>query len=895
MMDMEMNAGLDDDGSEDSEAPSEGSSASSTFCTLEKQYEKALGEIKDNEALVRFKDKYTTLFESLYNAHRTEKELTEKYDALQEEVFASEEKIRELTETITNNNEEIERLNLEVMNTMKRADAAHTREQNAQEVIENLRLNVTQLTQEIAQKNRLLAAGEDSTATKQKEMLQQEKEKLTSEVDTLRERLKNMSSYTDELEKRNSLVGHQIEQMQENLDTQLSEISKERRAKQIAQDEVQNLQEELIAKTDNLHAANSSIQAAADNIFRLESLVKEHKASGEKMQKEINKLSVKKSNLQTDLDNANTQIENLEKDIASKEKQLKETKLALHKMRTEMTKMKTDAGTTTKRLQKLELERSDFEQQMKQALISMRNAEQETLIHRKQYTDKQQQIEVLLREKNILARNQETLGEQIKRLNHQLVVSDYGRRKIEAELDDTTRNVMELTKQLQTVEKEREKHSQTIKDLAYQVEDHISEIKLKQLEISNYKKKLIEAETKYRQQQNLFEAVRAERNAYSKSLVESQDETQDLKNKLSVLSHQIEQLKEDIVTKETNLIKEEFLRNKVEKEKEGIRIELQSARKDASALKREIEKMKEEEKSLRQVIAKAESDIGRHKKDIDTVMNERDIIGTQLVRRNDELSLQYSRIKVLHGTLQRGEVQYNQRLEDIRLLKLEVNKLRTENTLLTKNIENMSDLRQEVFHLNRDLTRERLKVMALEEEVQTPLNIHRWRKLQGSDPSAYELLRKTQILQKRVIKMAHDIIEKEKKIKDTEKLYTNLREVLSQHPGPQVAISLNKTQKALRERGEEMKCLIAELNMYEVQICDYKVDMEKMNNEITDLKKKYYTQKRKLQKSKEFKPRRNSDTMLPVVTRSAKKFCGGGFNMAAPTPRNCFLVHSASR
>lgn len=172
------------------------------------------------------------------------------------------------------------------------------------------------------------------------------------------------------------------------------------------------------------------------------------------------------------------------------------------------------------------------------------------------------------------------------------------------------------------------------------------------------------------------------------------------------------------------------VRSKVEKEKEGLRIELQSARKDVSALKREIEKMKEEEKSLRQVIAKAESDIGRHKKDIDNVMNERDIIGTQLVRRNDELSLQYSRIKVLHGTLQRGEVQYNQRLEDIRLLKLEVNKLRTENTLLTKNIENMSDLRQEVFHLNRDLTRERLKVMALEEEVQTPLNIHRWRKLQ---------------------------------------------------------------------------------------------------------------------------------------------------------------------
>lgn len=172
------------------------------------------------------------------------------------------------------------------------------------------------------------------------------------------------------------------------------------------------------------------------------------------------------------------------------------------------------------------------------------------------------------------------------------------------------------------------------------------------------------------------------------------------------------------------------VRGRVEKEKESLRFELQSTRKGVTELKREIEQMKQEEKSLRQVIQRAELDIGRHKKDIDNVMNERDILGTQLVRRNDELSLQYSRVKVLHGTLQHGQTQYNQRLEEIRLLKLEVQNLRTEKVLLLKNITNMTDLRQEVFHLNRDLTRERLKVMALEEEVQTPLNIHRWRKLE---------------------------------------------------------------------------------------------------------------------------------------------------------------------
>lgn len=85
---------------------------------------------------------------------------------------------------------------------------------------------------------------------------------------------------------------------------------------------------------------------------------------------------------------------------------------------------------------------------------------------------------------------------------------------------------------------------------------------------------------------------------------------------------------------------------RIEKEKEDLKVDLRTSRVEVSGLRREIEEAKREEKRLRQAIRQADVDIGRQKKDIDNVMNERDILGTQLVRRNDELSLQYSRIKV---------------------------------------------------------------------------------------------------------------------------------------------------------------------------------------------------------------------------------------------------------
>lgn len=42
------------------------------------------------------------------------------------------------------------------------------------------------------------------------------------------------------------------------------------------------------------------------------------------------------------------------------------------------------------------------------------------------------------------------------------------------------------------------------------------------MQIFDYRKKIAESETKLKQQQNLYEAVRSDRNLYSKNLVEAQ-------------------------------------------------------------------------------------------------------------------------------------------------------------------------------------------------------------------------------------------------------------------------------------------------------------------------------------------------------------------------------------
>merc|ERR1711865_721340 len=71
----------------------------------------------------------------------------------------------------------------------------------------------------------------------------------------------------------------------------------------------------------------------------------------------------------------------------------------------------------------------------------------------------------------------------------------------------------------------------------------LEEVKLQELQISALQKKIVEGETRLKQQQNLYEAVRSDRNLYSKNLIESQDEILEMKRKFKIMNHQIEQIK----------------------------------------------------------------------------------------------------------------------------------------------------------------------------------------------------------------------------------------------------------------------------------------------------------------------------------------------------------------
>merc|ERR1712144_67639 len=106
----------------------------------------------------------------------------------------------------------------------------------------------------------------------------------------------------------------------------------------------------------------------------------------------------------------------------------------------------------------------------------------------------------------------------------------------------------------------------------------LEELKNRENKISELKKNLADVKGKLAQQKQQYEAVRTDRNVYSKNLIESQDEIAEMRRKFKIMYHQIEQLKEEIKEKDQALIKEHFDHRFVTKTCEGIKDQMEKAK-----------------------------------------------------------------------------------------------------------------------------------------------------------------------------------------------------------------------------------------------------------------------------------------------------------------------------
>lgn len=452
--------------------------------------------------------------------------------------------------------------------------------------------------------------------------------------------------------------------------------------------------------------------------------------------------------------------------------------------------------------------------------------------------DKNKMVELQKKETNLTIKIATAKKDSENTLNEMKKVLQL-RGKIEEELIPLEKEIQKCEDEKKGYMKERQKLQKKLNEDNLAIERMKDETINKDNQISEFLKKIAEVEEKLQEQQKVYENVRSDRNLYSKNLTDTQDEIAEIAKRIKIVAQQIDQLKEELEIKDKVVVHEisrtkELSKNfqMLERKNETLRQRKETREEDIKGLINEIGKLKFTKTSI-------DKDLSRIQGIYNTMVSERDILGTELIQRNDEIALLHERILLQENSLKSGHIELSRVENEIKILNIIIKDLSRELFIHKNKISKLMGYKEKILKLNEMLLEEKLRVKALSEELENPLNANRWRSIGNVELDDFELMGKIQTIQKKLIQTTQDMIGTDYQISAHKQTISNLKEMMEKNPGVKEAEKFMLLQRNLRMKTRKMKASAAELNLFRFKISEIKGKIEGLVNQIDINKKKY--------------------------------------------------------
>ena len=726
-------------------------------------------------------------------------------------------------------------------------ESAFGREENAKVTVQNLQTELERLT-DLLDKNAILTARKDNEA----EQLMRDLIDWKSQATAANERMtakdiecQKLQSQKEQLQVSYSEVMENSILQKEHLAEKNDEVKRENERRVRLEMELETLQTKLQAKTQECIDKQYAAATCQSKVASLEkSLLEAKKATSLKVQ-ELNEEMAKSENfVKVKADHKKALTEQLEK---NSQLQIEQKKLLV-----EHNQLISE---------KAELERN-FEAEHKSVLRLQQLAEESKVLLRTSDDD----VQLLNKETEKLRRRENEFNREILMLKREHGVQ-LGRiqssedvvKKIYSEIERKEKNIASLEIELAEAKNVSTKQEHLSCRLEGECDGLRHQLKESQVHCQRVidENKILENQSKVlnKMVEDLQNQIEVQTRSKDKIKEECNNVLIDLKNSQKALlvlqqerkddHHLLDTLRSELSNKESELIRETFACSREKAQKDLYADEISKLKKSNAQNEDNIRTHQSDTRRLGTAIRKLEDAASVRTREYDHVLLERDVLGSSLIRRNDELALMYEKIKILQSTQRRGELQYNARLDDIRILKIKARDLQRQLTIAQGGQAGVDDLSKKLTASQKELIREKLKVKALSEELENPINVHRWHKLEGSDPTTYDMIQKIQILQKRLIQKSEEVDKKNGIIQEHENRIMDMEKVMARQPGPEMAEQLIFYQNDVSTKMKQMKAMASELNMHQTQINEYKRELENLEAELLNFKKKYFEQNKR--------------------------------------------------
>ncbi|KAI8922819.1 hypothetical protein BC831DRAFT_248972 [Entophlyctis helioformis] len=389
-------------------------------------------------------------------------------------------------------------------------------------------------------------------------------------------------------------------------------------------------------------------------------------------------------------------------------------------------------------------------------------------------------------------------------------------RKLEADLEEAASRCQELSRKVEEIKMEKDLRAREVIRIQSKVRAIKGDNAGKEISIIDASKRCTEAVNRLKDFGALYELVKNERNKYLNQIQSSTQRAAEMKEKIKILSNEIEILRHEIYNKDREVSKKRqensaayALRDSLKNEANKLMVQYRDRRDQIDQHLAAIE-------ALNMHINSAEEEMMTLKLRYEQCIKERNMVGVHLLDRNDELCILYERLNVQKEVMAKGESALVDKEDEIRKLSLMLPSSSAKSSCRSKPSRSWG-YEGEIEKLEASREKLRKKVADLAEEMENPDDPRRCRNLGGVDPSQKELLKKIERLEDLLAGREEKLLEKDLILEEIGTLTDRLKSQTLEGKDEtyQVSRRLNDLTKRIKHVTKCMMAKVSELAMHQ--------------------------------------------------------------------------------
>jgi len=856
------------------------------FDELERQFHRTVQQLITDQSLSSFRTEYEKLHEQLVKSHDANGLLIDKCRSLNNDILANASKVSSIMSLSQNDQRTITGLRHEFEKAWKLVELSQEKEMKSKEVIETLKGEVVSLSRLVERGGTLFLAQDNSLDEVKKSV-----ESLKSEIKNQADQLVAINSSLQNARDAMSKINETKEQFENENKESLEQIAFEKAKSEDMGKEIEKIHDNIKITKDLMIESQNTIKLKVERISKKKEDIiickrrfdeelhnktsetedlSQNKQSIEKKKKYLSdqhrirdKTNAKANDIQKRYDEHVRLIEIMNNDLSKINEEIK----ALSNVNSDIQSIYT---TITNEKTEFRANNSKFRNEIYLLLTDLKEINSKNL-GLKRVLDKNRK-EITHISNTCIDENKETemVEGQAEILSKESNVMRY-----HSQMDRGL--AVRLTEEIEEYASKRS----AARSVLYQVKEEIRFTFEKHDEKS---KQLIDIYEMIKHNQALNEAVQNERDIVNNQLQKSISENSKLENDILEISEQIKILKEDIRKKDKLCLEAHIGAKRFGIDISKISNKIRSKNALLNEMADSVTEMRNKIQKHRHLLMQTELENKKQEQVVTDLKFVVLAIEQSVTKSMMEAKLLREKAKTVHSIITMESEAFSNKQKQIEFLKLDLQNLVSVTCELQEKVIHKKALQADFNRLSKSLVLESSKSRALEDDLEKPINIHRWRFLEATNPELSHLLQMSRELRDRLIILLYRLdrykLAKKKVSHEASHQMIHLKSSTTY----QVREEFQFLTEILKQKNQQCNSITQNLSIQQNTVEEQKSTVLSLREMLREEKSEYYSMKKKADEIRASTALGNQRDKEPSIKSPEPRYIGGGFSVTSGSP-----------